>query len=132
VASRAAHADTARVDFQKGEACFRTRDFVRARGFLESAVRADPRPEYQAALALAFALDPATKDRARAKDLAAEAMKDPRCDRAFYAAGLIARLEDDEAGAERYFRAALKANPRNGDAVRELRVLESRRAAKRK
>jgi curved DNA-binding protein CbpA len=126
------HADSARVDFQKGEACLRTRDFARARGFLESAVRADPRPDYQAALALAFVLDPDSKDRARAKALVAEAAKDPACDRAPYAAGIIARIEGDDGTAERYFRAAVKANPRNGDAVRELRLLESRRAEKRR
>src|SRR6266542_265590 len=62
-----AHLEAAKLDFQKGEACLRTRDFVRARGFLESAVRADPRPDYQAALAWAFVLDPACKDRDRAR-----------------------------------------------------------------
>ena len=50
-------AESARIDFQKGEACMRTRDFARARGFLESAMRADPRPEYQAALAWAYVVD---------------------------------------------------------------------------
>jgi curved DNA-binding protein CbpA len=126
------HADSARVDFHKGEACLRTRDFARARGFLESAVRADPRPEYQATLALAFVLDPGSKDRGRAKALIAEAGKDPTCDRASYAAGIIARAEGDDGTAERHFRAAVKANPRNADAERELRLLESRRAEKRR
>jgi tetratricopeptide (TPR) repeat protein len=127
-----AHVDSARVDFQKGEACLRTRDWARARGFLESAMRADPRAEYRAALALAIAWDPATKDRARAKALAAEAAKDPACDRAFYAAGIIARMDEDAATAERHFRAALKANPRNADALRELKLVEARRADKRR
>jgi curved DNA-binding protein CbpA len=127
-----AHADAARVEFQKGEACLRTRDFARARGFLESAVRADARPEYQAVLALAIVSDPATKDRARAKALVAEASKDPACDRALYAAGVIARVEGDEGTAERHFRAAVKANPRNSEAMRELRLLEARRADNRR
>ena len=124
--------EAARVDFQKGEACLRTRDFARARGFLESAVRADPRPEYQATLALACIVDPVRRDRERARQLLAEATKDPACDRAFYAAGLLARDEGDLGGAERQFRAAVKANPRNADAVRELRNAEGRRADKRR
>ena len=49
-----------------------------------------------------------------------------------YVAGILARDESDESGAERWFRAATRANPRNADAVRELRLLESRRAEKRR
>jgi tetratricopeptide (TPR) repeat protein len=131
-AKGAARGDAARVDYQKGEACLRTRDFARARGFLESAVRADPRPEYQAALAFACLTDPGRKDRDRARKLLAEAVKDRDCDRAFFVAGLLARDEGDDATAERAFRAAVKANPRNVDAVRELRLAEARRADKRR
>ncbi|HEY6099559.1 MAG TPA: DnaJ domain-containing protein, partial [Anaeromyxobacter sp.] len=126
------HSEAARVDFQKGEACLRTRDYARARGFLESAVRANPRPEYQAALAFACIADPARKDRDRARQLLEEATKDPACDRAFYVAGVLARDEGDGAAAERHFRAAVKANPRNAEAVRELHLAESRRADKRR
>jgi tetratricopeptide (TPR) repeat protein len=131
-AKRAVRSEAARVDFQKGEACLRTRDFARARGFLESAVRADPQPEHQAALAFACLADPAHRDRERAHQLLGEATKDPGCDRAFYVAGVLARDEGDDAAAERHFRAALKANPRNADAVRELRLAEARRAEKRR
>jgi tetratricopeptide (TPR) repeat protein len=122
----------AKVDFEKGEACLRTRDFARARGFLESAVRGDPRPLYQAALAQAHVADPAQKDRSRAKALLAEACRDEGCDRAFFVAGILARDEGELGSAERCFRAALKANPRNADAARELRILEGRRAEKRR
>ena len=125
-------AEGARTDFRKGEACLRTRDFARARGFLESAVRADPRPEHQAVLALAYVADREWKDRTRAKALVAEASKDPSCDRALYVAGLIARDEGDEGVAERHFRAALQVNPRNPEAMRELRAAEARRAEKRR
>jgi len=119
--------DSARVDYQKGEACLRTRDFPRARGFLESAVRADPRAEYQAALAWTYVIDPAGRDLPRARGLLAEAVKDLACDRAQYVAGVVAREEGAEAEAERYFRAAVAANPRHGDALRELKALEGRR-----
>jgi tetratricopeptide (TPR) repeat protein len=121
-------AESARVDAQKGEACLRTRDFQHARGFLEAAIRADPRPEYQAALAWAYVADPSCKDRERARALVATAMRDRACDRAFYVAGIIARDEGDAPRAERHFRAAAEANPRNAEALRELRLLEARRA----
>ena len=123
----AAAAEAARIDYAKGEACLRTRDWAKARGFFEAAVRADPRAEHKAALALALLSDPASRERARAKALAEEALQDPAADRAAYVAGLIARDEKDDARAERLFRAALAANPRNADAVRELRLLERRR-----
>jgi curved DNA-binding protein CbpA len=122
----------AKVDYEKGEACLRTRDFGRARGFYESAVRAEPKPLYQAALAQAFVLDPTQRDRARAKALLADACKDASCDRAFFVAGVIAREEGELAQAERLFRAALQANPRGADAARELRDLERRRSEKRR
>lgn len=127
-----AHAEAARVDYLKAEACLRTRDFARARGFLESAVRSHPKADYLAALAFACIADPRRQDRERARALLAEATKDASCDRAFYVAGLLARDEGDESAAERHLRAAIRANPRNADAVRELRHIESRRADKRR
>jgi Tfp pilus assembly protein PilF len=126
-----ARAEAAKVDFMKGEACVRTRDFARARGFLESAVRADPSAAYQAALAWAYVADPNHKDRARAKALIADALKDPACDRALFVAGILARDDGEDGTAERHFRAAVKVNPRNHEAARELRLLEGRRAERR-
>jgi DnaJ-domain-containing protein 1 len=130
VASKEA-AEAAHLDFQKGEACARTRDFAKARAFLEAAVRGDPaRAEYKAALAATWLEDPAGKDIARAKQLLGEAMKDPHCDRALVLAARLARAEMDEPGAERLFRAACKANPGNAEAVREVRRAEERRKRK--
>jgi MoxR-like ATPase len=45
---------------------------------------------------------------------------------------MLAREEGDESGAERHFRAAATANPRNVEAVRELRLAQARRADKRR
>lgn len=126
-----AQVDSARVDFQKAEACLRTRDLARARGFYESAVRADPRAEYQAALAFALIVDPQRRDRERAHTLLDEATRDPGCHRAQYVAGILARDEGDDGRAERLFRAAVAANPRHSDALRELRALEARRVDRR-
>jgi DnaJ-domain-containing protein 1 len=120
-------AESARLDFQKGEACLKTRDHARARGFLESAVRADPRPEYQAVLAMSLVVDAAGKDVARARTLIAAALATPGSDRIHFAAGVVAREDGSLGEAERQFRAAVVANPRNVEAVRELRALEGRR-----
>ncbi len=117
----------AQVDFKKGEACLKSRDFARARGFFEAAIRQDPRAEYRAALAWCYLVDPAQRDRQKAKDLVAEALKDPGCDRACYVCAVLLREENDEEGAERMFRAALKANPKHLDAEREIRLIEMRR-----
>ena len=76
-------------------------------------------------------MDQGSKDLARARALVAEAVKDARCDRAQYVAGVVARDEGNEAEAERYFRAALAVNPRHADALRELRLVEGRRAQRR-
>jgi len=128
--------ESARVDFQKGEVCLRTRDWVRARGFLESAVRADPRPEYQAALAASFLDAGAGKDLARARALITAALASPGLggpgsDRVFHVAGLLAREAGNDADAERQFKAAVAANPRNAEALRELRAMEGWRGRRR-
>jgi curved DNA-binding protein CbpA len=115
------------VAFQKAEACVRTRDFGRARGFFEAALRADPRPEYQAAYASMLLAEGRSADRARARALAEAALRDPSCDRALSLCGILARDDGDDGRAERFFHKALAANPRNAEADRELRALEARR-----
>jgi len=123
-------ASSAAVDIQKAEACLKTRDFARARGFYEAALRGDPRPEYQVAYAHALLVDP-SGDRSRARALAEAALEDPACtDRAAFVCGILARDEGDEAKAERMLRRALQANPRYVEADRELRALEARRGKK--
>jgi curved DNA-binding protein CbpA len=116
----------AAVDFQKAEACARTRDWARARGFYEAALRADPRPEFQAGYAAALLADP-RGDRLRAAGLVHAALRDPACDRAAVVGAQLARDSGDDEKAERLLRRALAANPRNAEADRELRALEARR-----
>ena len=118
----AVRSESAKVDFQKGEACLRTRDFARARGFLESAVRAEPTPAYQAALAWAYVSDPVNKDRERPRALPSwKRRRIPPANRAFSVAGIIARdgaITPRRSGTSR---AADEGEPaRNSDAVREL------------
>jgi tetratricopeptide (TPR) repeat protein len=121
-------ADAARLDFQKGEVCLRAKEWTRARGFFEAAVRADPQPDYLAVLAWTFVADPVHRDPARARALLDKALRDSRCARARYVSGLVARDGGDEGEAERWFRAAVQADPRFTDAQRELRSSEARRA----
>ena len=109
-----AHAEPAKVDFQKGEACLRTRDFARARG-----VPARRR----------CARIPAPSTRPRSRCVAPR--PDPRAPRPRRAArarsrrrrgtrpaiapstsaGILARDEGDDAAAERLFRAAVPREP---------------------
>jgi tetratricopeptide (TPR) repeat protein len=120
--------DAARLDFQKGEVCLRSREWARARGFYEAAVRADPKPDHLAALAWVLVVDSARRDLPRAKALLEQALREPACARARYVSGLVAREHGDEGDAERWFREAVRLDPRFGDAQRELRVSEARRS----
>jgi curved DNA-binding protein CbpA len=120
--------EAAAIDFQKGEACLRTRDLRRARAFYEAAARADPRPEHLAALAWALFSDGDAADKKRARQLLAEALREKRSFRAALVAGLVARAEAQDAAAERHFRAALALDPKSAEAERELRALEAKRA----
>jgi hypothetical protein len=117
----------AAIDYQKGEACLRTRDVARARGFFEAAARADPRGDHLAALAWVLATA-APQDKARATQLLGQALRDRRSARAPYVAGMLARMEGNDAAAERHFRATLALDPGHAEAQRELRGLEARRA----
>ncbi|HTP27003.1 MAG TPA: DUF4388 domain-containing protein [Anaeromyxobacteraceae bacterium] len=122
-----ARKEEAMVDFQKAEACTRTRDFLKARAFYEAALRVDARPEYQVAYAWALLQDP-NGDKARAKILAEAALLDRACaERAALVCAALARHEGDDEKGERLLRQVLQVNPRNAEAERELRALESRR-----
>jgi curved DNA-binding protein CbpA len=126
-AAKATDREAAAQDFQKAEACARTRDFAKARVFYEAALRAEPNAEYQAAYAWMLLQDP-RGDRGRARSLAESALREPSPpDRAAVVCAILARDEGDDAKAERLLRKALQSNPRNADAERELRALESRR-----
>jgi len=129
-ATTEAAAASARADYQKGEAARRTGDHARARLFFEAAVRVDRRADYLAALAAEMVATGKKEDRERARAHLGEAMKDPTCSRAFLAAGLMARDDGDADAAEKLLRAALKAEPRNEEAGRELRQLQGRRQSR--
>jgi curved DNA-binding protein CbpA len=129
-AATEAAAAAGRADFQKGEAARRTGDHARARLFFEAAVRSDRRADYLVSLASETLLSGRKEDRDRARRHLEEAMKDPTCSRAFQAAGIMAREDGDADGAEKLLRAALKADPRNEEAARELHQIQGRRLSR--
>jgi tetratricopeptide (TPR) repeat protein len=79
--------------------------------------------------AWAVYLDPAQKEHIfEVKEALAHSLRiDPACDRAAYALGVIARIEEDLDLAEKHFRTAVRANPKNVEAATELRLIEMRR-----
>jgi curved DNA-binding protein CbpA len=115
--------------FKMGEVFFRKRDFAAAVDHFERAFNADPKAVYLAARAWAIYMDPQRKaELPKAKQMMAEALKlDPNCDRAHYQLGVIARVENDIARAERHFREAVRANPKHLEANQELRLIEMRK-----
>jgi curved DNA-binding protein CbpA len=125
-----AAAAAARADFQKADAARRTGDHARARLFLEAAVRNDRRPDLLVALAVETLKSGKPADREKARRHLEEAMKDPVCAEAFLEAGKMARDDADPDRAEKLFRAALRAAPRNEEAAHELRQVQGRRQSR--
>lgn len=115
--------------FKMGEVFFRKRDFVAAAEHFERAFNAQPKALYLAARAWAIYMDPQRKaELPKTKQMMAEALKlDPKCDRAHYQLGVIARVEGDMGRAERHFREAVRANPKHLEANQELRLIEMRK-----
>ena len=125
-----AAAAAARADFQKADAARRTGDHARARLFLEAAVRSDRRPDLLVALAVETLKSGKPADWEKARRHLEEAMKDPVCGEAFLEAGKMARDDGDPDRAEKLFRAALRAAPRNEEAARQLREVQGRRQSR--
>jgi len=96
--------------------------FARAHGL-------DKKGETLAAQAWAIYLDPARKAELPAvQQLLADSVKlDPKCARAHYQVGVIAKAQGDSAAAEKSFRAAVAANPRHAEASAEVRLIDIRK-----
>lgn len=111
------------------EVFFKKRDYRQAEQHFARAFAADKNANALAAQGWAIYMDPARKaEAAAAKDLMEKALKhDPKCDRAHYQLGVIARVEGDLEGAERHFRAAVRINPKHLEANQELRLIEMRK-----
>jgi curved DNA-binding protein CbpA len=112
-----------------GDVLMRKKDFAAAEQEYHRANQLDPKPIYRAAEAWAIYLDPTRKaEAAVAKQMMTDALRsDPSCDRAQYQLGVIARVEGAIDRAEKYFREALRINPKHVEAAQELRIIEMRK-----
>jgi cytochrome c-type biogenesis protein CcmH/NrfG len=121
--------EEAKKEAAQGEMMLRKKDHASAEKHFTRAYELDPRAEYLAGKAWAIYLDPARKaDVEQVKSLLAEALRlDGDCDRAHYYGGVIARVEEDMELAERFFRNAIRVNPKHTEALAELRLIEMRR-----
>jgi len=128
-AKTAKAADEAVEALKAGDVLMRKRDFEAAEQEYHRANRLDPKPIYRAAEAWAIYLDPTRKAEAgAAKQMMTDALRsDPDCDRALYQLGVIARVEGMIDRAEKYFREALRINPKHVEAAQELRIIEMRK-----
>jgi curved DNA-binding protein CbpA len=123
----------AATNFQKAEVFLKKNDLVRAELFCARALDADPQPDYLALLAWLESLKPenqteqATLARVAKLDRAVAQSKD-RCERAFFYRGMLYKKLQNTAAAVRDFRRAAELNPRNLDAIREVRLYELRKS----
>lgn len=117
--------------FQKAEVFMKRNDFVQAEQMARKASEGDPeQPDYIALLAWLEALKP--ENQSQAATLAAigklgKAIKiSEKCERAYFYRGLLFKRSGEHHLAVRDFRKAAELNPRNIDAVREVRLHEMR------
>jgi tetratricopeptide (TPR) repeat protein len=122
----------AATNFQKAEICLRRSDLTQAEALCRKANEADPKqPEYLALLAWLESMKPENQSPAATQTCIAKldqalAVND-RCERAYFYRGMLNKRVGNAAGAVRDFRRAAELNPRNIDAVREVRLFEMRK-----
>ena len=123
--------EQAKTSFQMAQHLLRKRDFRGAEVELNRAIDADPQPEYLAELAWSMYSNASRRDETRdqVKSLIARALKSStESDRAYVVAAHVARGEGEPPEkVERLFRKAVERNPKNIEAARELRLIETRR-----
>lgn len=114
---------------KQAEGALRKKEFTRAAELYGRAFAVSKNAGHLALEAWSIYLDPDQRTNlAGVKRMLEQALKmDATCDRASYSLGVIARVEGDLDKAEKLFRAALHANPRNAEASTELRLIEMRR-----
>ncbi len=117
----------AAMEHQKAEVLIRRRDFVGARAVLEGAIELNAE-EADALASLAWVLFNLPNEKAsQMLDLVDRAIRiAPKHDRAHYTRGMILRRMGNEPDAILAFRAAGAANPKNIDAMREVRLADMR------
>jgi tetratricopeptide (TPR) repeat protein len=114
---------------KQAELHLRKKEYARAAEVFAKAFALSDSAGLLAQQAWCIYLDPARKaDLPKVKQMLDQALlKDPLCDKAAYALGVLARVEGDLAKAEKHFKTALAGNPRHAEAATELRLIERRR-----
>jgi DnaJ-domain-containing protein 1 len=122
----------AATNFQKAEICLRRQDFAQAESLVRGAHLAEPKqPEYLALLAWLESMKP--ESQGTAATLACVAKLDQallwndKCERAYFYRGMLHKRLQNVNVAVRDFRRAAELNPRNIDAIREVRLHEMRK-----
>jgi curved DNA-binding protein CbpA len=117
----------AAMEHQKAEVLIRRRDFQGARAILEGAIELNAE-EADALASLGWVLFNLPNEKTSSMlDYVDRAIKlAPKHDRAHYTRGMIQRRIGNEAEAIASFRAAGAANPKNLDAMREVRLADMR------
>jgi tetratricopeptide (TPR) repeat protein len=123
----------AATNFQKAEFFLRRGDVKEAEALCRKAHEADPAPaEYLAMLAWLEAMKPENQGpkptAERIAMLDAAITTNPRLERAYFYRGMLYKRLGNQHAAARDFREAADLNPRNLDAVREVRLFEMRRS----
>ncbi len=121
----------ATLDFQKAEVFVKKHDFEKAEALAQRAMEGDPeQPDYMALYAWALANRRermASKDFGEPLTLLNRAIAlEPRCERARFYRGTLLKMTGKQQAAIADFRQAAELNPRNIDAVREVRLWEMR------
>jgi tetratricopeptide (TPR) repeat protein len=121
----------ASTNFQKAEVHMRRNDFVQAEALCRKASEADPgQPDYLALLAWLEAMKPEAQTPVGTQIAITKLSKaiemSNKCERAYFYRGQLNKRSGNVAAAMRDFRKAADLNPRNLDAVREVRLYEMR------
>jgi curved DNA-binding protein CbpA len=121
----------ASTSFQKAEVHMRRNDFVQAEAMARKAVDGDPgQADYLALLAWLESMKPEAQTPVATQMAISKLGKaieiNNKCERAFFYRGQLNKRLGNAAAAMRDFRKAADLNPRNLDAVREVRLHEMR------
>ena len=129
----------AAIEFQKAEVLLKKNDLAQAEQYAKRAAQADPaQPEYRCVLAWIQAMKRVPEGRTSSfyDDIIAifdDILKtDAMFERCLYYRGVLLKRSGREDKAIRDFRMVVQLNPKNIDAVREVRLFKMRRDKKRK
>jgi tetratricopeptide (TPR) repeat protein len=121
----------AATQFQKAEVCFKRNDLAQAETFCRRAHELDPtQPDYLALLAWLVATKVPDKAQSCIAMLDRAVAMSDRCEKAFFWRGMLHKRLGRVEQAMRDFERAAEINPRNIDALREVRLHQMRGGAR--